>query len=150
MDAAGGSAVNPATGAEVPVWVADYVLGSYGSGAIMAVPAHDTRDFEFAQAFGLPVQQVVEAVEGSTELPFSGQFLPFIWWPFHVSFCRKVNLMSDKLWTTWIGMKCNALLPPLPSAFKRSVDIRAPLEPTQHLARSHCKSSSSGSSFSRY
>ena len=72
---AGGSALNPATGAEVPVWVADYVLGSYGSGAIMAVPAHDTRDFEFAQAFGLPVQQVVEADDGHTELPFPGLLL---------------------------------------------------------------------------
>ncbi|KAK9852573.1 hypothetical protein WJX84_003463 [Apatococcus fuscideae] len=68
----GGSAMNPATGAEVPVWVADYVLGSYGSGAIMAVPAHDTRDYEFAQTFGLPVQQVVEAADGNTELPFPG------------------------------------------------------------------------------
>ncbi|KAK9868559.1 hypothetical protein WJX84_010001 [Apatococcus fuscideae] len=68
----GGSATNPATGAEVPIWVADYVLGSYGSGAIMAVPAHDTRDFEFAHAFGLPMQQVVEATDGKTELPFAG------------------------------------------------------------------------------
>ncbi len=42
----------------MPIWVADYVLGSYGFGAIMAVPAHDSRDFEFAQRFGLPVQQV--------------------------------------------------------------------------------------------
>ena len=56
------------------MWVADYVLGNYGSGAIMAVPAHDTRDFEFAQAFGLPVQQVVEAADGETELPFPGTY----------------------------------------------------------------------------
>ncbi len=56
----------------MPIWVADYVLGSYGSGAIMAVPAHDTRDFEFAHAFGLPMQQVVEATDGKTELPFAG------------------------------------------------------------------------------
>jgi leucyl-tRNA synthetase len=53
-------AMNPATGARIPVWTADYVLMGYGTGAIMAVPAHDERDFAFAQAFGLPVRQVVE------------------------------------------------------------------------------------------
>jgi len=67
----GAYATNPLTGEDVPVWVADYVLGGYGSGAIMAVPAHDERDFEFATKFGLPITEVVEKGE-SEELPFTG------------------------------------------------------------------------------
>ncbi|MEO1007286.1 MAG: class I tRNA ligase family protein [Planctomycetota bacterium] len=55
-------AINPATGDRVPVWVADYVLMGYGYGAIMAVPAHDERDFEFARAFDLPIRDVVYSV----------------------------------------------------------------------------------------
>jgi leucyl-tRNA synthetase len=55
----GGYATNPATGEPVEVWIADYVLMDYGTGAIMAVPAHDQRDFEFARKFGLPIVPVV-------------------------------------------------------------------------------------------
>jgi leucyl-tRNA synthetase len=55
----GGFALNPATGEEIPVWIADYVLMEYGTGAIMAVPAHDQRDFEFARQFGLTIRPVV-------------------------------------------------------------------------------------------
>ncbi|MEZ5280863.1 MAG: leucine--tRNA ligase [Acidimicrobiales bacterium] len=67
----GGYATNPVNGAQVPVWVADYVLVSYGTGAIMAVPAHDQRDFEFARTFGLDVVPVIqpagqEPLDGAT------------------------------------------------------------------------------------
>jgi len=60
----GSYARNPATGEAIPIWIADYVLMDYGTGAIMAVPAHDTRDFEFATQFGLPIVAVVR-VEGA-------------------------------------------------------------------------------------
>lgn len=56
----GSHAVNPVNGAKVPIWVADYVLAGYGTGAIMAVPGHDERDFEFAEKFNIPIIQVVE------------------------------------------------------------------------------------------
>ena len=53
-------AINPLTNKEIPIWISDYVLGSYGTGAIMAVPAHDERDFAFAKKFNLPIVQVIE------------------------------------------------------------------------------------------
>lgn len=56
----GSYALNPLTGKKIPIWIADYVLTGYGTGAIMAVPAHDTRDFEFAQKFGLPIVCIME------------------------------------------------------------------------------------------
>ena len=58
----GAYAVNPATKENIPIWVADYVLMDYGTGAIMCVPAHDQRDFEFAQKFGLPIRNVINPV----------------------------------------------------------------------------------------
>jgi leucyl-tRNA synthetase len=60
----GAFAVNPATEEEIQIWVADYVLSGYGTGAIMAVPAHDERDFEFAQKFNLPIRKVVAPPAG--------------------------------------------------------------------------------------
>ncbi|MDP2984753.1 MAG: leucine--tRNA ligase [Candidatus Latescibacter sp.] len=71
----GGYAVNPATGALIPVWVADYVLIGYGTGAIMAVPAHDERDFEFAKTFDLPIVEVISS-DGSAhhlEAAYTGE-----------------------------------------------------------------------------
>lgn len=61
----GGFAINPATGIQIPIWIADYVLGHYGTGAIMAVPAHDERDFEFAKKLNLPIVPVVQPADGS-------------------------------------------------------------------------------------
>ncbi|XP_059285940.1 leucine--tRNA ligase, chloroplastic/mitochondrial [Lycium ferocissimum] len=69
-------AKNPANGQAVPIWVADYVLGSYGTGAIMAVPAHDTRDFEFAMKYSIPISWVVRPDDGdcgNVERPYSGE-----------------------------------------------------------------------------
>jgi leucyl-tRNA synthetase len=59
----GATVTNPVSGEEVPVWIADYVLMSYGTGAVMGVPAHDQRDFEFARAFGLPIREVIRAAD---------------------------------------------------------------------------------------
>ena len=66
----GAYAINPVNGCEIPIWISDYVLASYGTGAIMAVPAHDTRDFEFATKFGL---EIIPVLQGPTEeLPYVG------------------------------------------------------------------------------
>ena len=67
--ATGAFAVNPVNGERIPIWIADYVLAGYGTGAIMAVPGHDERDFEFATAFDLPIRKVVEV---------PGQALPIV------------------------------------------------------------------------
>ncbi|CAB4242668.1 Leucine--tRNA ligase [Methylacidimicrobium sp. AP8] len=65
----GAFAINPATRERIPVWIADYVLSSYGTGAIMAVPAHDERDFAFATRYGLPVRSVVRPKDAPDPLP---------------------------------------------------------------------------------
>src|SRR5438105_1643951 len=83
--ATGGFAINPVNGEKIPIWVADYVLVTYGTGAIMAVPAHDERDFEFAQRYDLPIREVIappsgpqgllrQAYLGAGVLVNSGQF----------------------------------------------------------------------------
>ncbi len=73
--ATGRSAVNPFNGEKVPIWVANYILADYGTGAIMSVPAHDERDFEFAMKYELPVKRVLAAnVDGAgLELPYLGE-----------------------------------------------------------------------------
>ena len=75
----GAYAINPVNNQRIPIWIADYVLISYGTGAIMAVPAHDERDFEFAKAFGLPIIQVVsqekepKIADRGSEVLFTGE-----------------------------------------------------------------------------
>ena len=88
---------HPLNGEQVPVWVANYVLASYGEGAVMAVPAHDERDFEFANKFGLPIKQVYQncnlsAVDGEVRLPKSNP--------------DYVHLYFDtKTWKDWYASK---------------------------------------------
>ncbi len=71
----GAYASHPVTNAKLPIWIADYVLMSYGTGAVMAVPAHDQRDFDFAQQYTLPVQQVIVPTtsQSKTVLPYVGE-----------------------------------------------------------------------------
>ena len=71
----GGFCANPATGEQIPIWIADYVLMDYGTGAIMAVPGHDQRDFEFATAFNLPIKRVVAGPEESSDTPLSEAYI---------------------------------------------------------------------------
>jgi len=69
----GTHAINPVNQERIPIWIADYVLSTYGTGAIMAVPAHDARDLEFAEKFNLPVLKVVQAPEGQDSIGFVGE-----------------------------------------------------------------------------
>src|SRR5580700_168950 len=73
--ATGRKAVNPFTGETLPIWIANYILADYGTGAIMSVPAHDERDFEFATKYGLPVKRVIASNLDTDELalPFTGE-----------------------------------------------------------------------------
>lgn len=73
----GAYAINPVNQDKIPIWIADYVLSSYGTGAIMAVPAHDERDFEFAKKFNLPIKYVIKSPDNNTDLntPYTGDGL---------------------------------------------------------------------------
>ncbi len=68
---------HPLTGEPVPVWVGNYVLMSYGEGAVMAVPAHDQRDFEFAQAYGLPIKPVIRPKDSDLEQPMKAAYVDY-------------------------------------------------------------------------
>lgn len=69
----GAYAINPINNERVPIWIADYVLYSYGTGAVMGVPSHDERDFAFAKKYSLPITRVIAAADGEGELPYCGQ-----------------------------------------------------------------------------
>ena len=84
-------ATNPVNGEQIPVYAADYVLAEYGTGAIMAVPAHDQRDLDFARAFGLPVREVVDT--GGPDPASTGDRHP---WRRHLRQLRALNGLTDK------------------------------------------------------
>ncbi len=71
----GAFAINPINGENIPIWIADYVLSTYGTGAVMAVPAHDERDFEFAVKYELPIRVVVQPKDGKLAEPLSAAFV---------------------------------------------------------------------------
>ena len=73
--AIGADAINPINGERIPIFIADYVLSGYGTGAIMAVPAHDERDFAFAKRFGLPIRRVVAAPGTEADDPMSDAYI---------------------------------------------------------------------------
>jgi leucyl-tRNA synthetase len=95
----GSYARNPATGEAIPIWIADYVLMEYGTGAIMAVPAHDKRDFEFATRFGLPIREVVRTGEPVPSVSEDGVLVnsgPFDGMPCHEAGRRIVESLELK------------------------------------------------------
>jgi leucyl-tRNA synthetase len=103
----GGYAKNPMNGERIPIWIADYVLMTYGTGAIMAVPAHDQRDFEFARKYGLPVRVViqpddVEPLDGDTmaeSVPAKGRMVnsgELTGTPGQVAFKKAIQMVESK------------------------------------------------------
>lgn len=91
----GAFAINPINGEKIPIWIADYVLSTYGTGAVMAVPAHDERDFEFATKFGLPIRIVVRPRSGKLAEPLSAAFVEE---GIGVDSGKFTGLESNKVW----------------------------------------------------
>jgi leucyl-tRNA synthetase len=96
--ATGRFAVNPFNGEKVPIWVANYILADYGTGAIMSVPAHDERDFEFATKYGLPIVRVVRANVSADEMASDDLALPYL--------AEDEGVLVDS--GEWTGMGCVA------------------------------------------
>ena len=103
----GGYAINPVNGERIPIWIADYVLMTYGTGAIMAVPAHDQRDFEFARKYELPVRVVIQPddvapLDGDTmaeSIPAKGRMVnsgELTGTPGDVAFKKAIQMVESK------------------------------------------------------
>ncbi len=92
----GADAINPVNGERIPIWIADYVLSGYGTGAIMAVPAHDERDYEFAKRFGLEIRRVVAAPGEAADAPMDGAFIAHAADEHLVNSGRFDGLMADE------------------------------------------------------
>jgi hypothetical protein len=144
-------ATHPLTGREVPVWVANFVLMDYGTGAVMSVPGHDQRDWEFARAYGLPIEQVIARGPGRhkacdlarafTEKGRAGQFRR-VRWP---GFSSRPSMRSLRAW--WRKATAHAQLPParlgrVAPALLGRADPDALPAPT--AARSRCRGSPAG------
>ncbi len=91
----GAFAINPINGERIPIWIADYVLSTYGTGAVMAVPAHDERDFDFAVRYALPIRVVVHPVNGRLDEPLAAAFVED---GVAVNSGRFTGLKSEKVW----------------------------------------------------
>ncbi len=90
------NAIHPITGEAVPIWIANYVLMEYGTGAVMAVPAHDERDFEFANKIGLPIKQVFESIRGSLQSEDEGK---------GIGVAEEYFEFDSKVWKDWYASK---------------------------------------------
>jgi leucyl-tRNA synthetase len=102
----GAYAINPVSGEKIPIWIADYVLASYGTGAIMAVPAHDARDFEFATKFDLPIVQVVQPPDSKTDWHgFIGEGISVNSTGKEISITGLPTIEAKKKITDWIESK---------------------------------------------
>ncbi len=103
--------IHPLTGEKIPVWVGNYVLMSYGEGAVMAVPAHDERDFGFARQYGLPIRQVIDARESSSALRQAiadtrkNRALSAEEAEFAESFAEHATEFTERAWQDWYASK---------------------------------------------
>ncbi len=122
-------AINPASGEEIPIWVADYVLPHYGTGAVMAVPAHDERDWDFAKEFGLPIRTVITSPKNCVMVHGC---------PKDEKSLINVKEDTDKHWIPWIRKElrkidCNVLNPLMPEAWNPNYEKWKAVMDTLHI-----------------